>query len=89
MNVWNQNEALYIFLCVISIYLITKTMTALFLVYICLFIFALYKYDYIFNKVGPTTIGQAHGTFFRKLLLPFQSQSHESSRGRLVPSNPT
>ena len=38
-------------------------MTTLFLVYICLFIFALYKYDYILNKVGPTAIGQAHGTF--------------------------
>ena len=66
-------------------------MTALFLVYICLFIFALYKYDYILNKVGPTAIGQAHGTFFRKLLLPIQSQSIspvEADWFHLIPLEP-
>ena len=66
-------------------------MTTLFLVYICLFIFALYKYDYILNKVGPTAIGQAHGTFFRKLLLPSQSQSMspvEADWFHLIPLEP-
>ena len=66
-------------------------MTTLFLVYICLFIFALYKYDYILNKVGPTAIGQAHGTFFRKLLLPIQSQSIspvEADWFHLIPLEP-